>query len=399
MSGLTLRPSAGWAPLVVALLPLLASCKAPNPRYHLRISGGGGDAGSVDEAALDGPPAEPDAPGDTDDVDGPPPAASDGSLDAGPDRSGDGALDRSGTDAPTDSTRDGPPRLDTTPDSTSDPACGRGKASLTGVAEADGVAITPDGTLYFTTSDGTDGWVGRIRPGLAPEPKRLKVPGGYANWGLAVDSARSRLYVAAVSGGTIHWFDISQETPIPTARTLVTGLTEPNDLAIGKNGAVYYSHQGNGRIYQVPVGGTAVEVTTSVLGVTSLGQAPSALAFGPSGVLFAGLRSGGAIFALGLTAARESSRDPFGTFTGWVNGMAIDRAGRLYVGTYHDTDPTSLYRITADGLGVTTLISNSGRFAGMAFGRGALDCYDLYLADPQGPMRVLTVDERGLLLP
>ena len=40
-------------------------------------------------------------------------------------------------------------------------------------------------------------------------------------------------------------------------------------------------------------------------------------------------------------------------------------------------------------------VARDGRFASMAFGRGALDCNDLYVAVPSGAMRRLATDTPG----
>ena len=38
-------------------------------------------------------------------------------------------------------------------------------------------------------------------------------------------------------------------------------------------------------------------------------------------------------------------------------------------------------------------------FRGLAFGRGALDCRDLYVASQSGPLRRITTDAYGLPVP
>ena len=93
----------------------------------------------------------------------------------------------------------------------------------------------------------------------------------------------------------------------------------------------------------------------------------------------------GPIYKLILTSGLETSRAPINSWIGWANGLTHDRQGRLYVSTYHDTSPRSVLRLESNG-SVTTLTSG-GRFSSIAFGRGPLDCRDLYVADPFGPMR------------
>ena len=62
-------------------------------------------------------------------------------------------------------------------------------------------------------------------------------------------------------------------------------------------------------------------------------------------------------------------------FSGWGNGLLFDARGRLYVGSYGDDHEAALVRVDRRGAKPTPLLTGKG-FAGMAFGRGPLDCGD-----------------------
>jgi sugar lactone lactonase YvrE len=250
---------------------------------------------------------------------------------------------------------------------------------------ADGLAIDTDGTIYLLTDDTKNSYVGRIQPGRAYEPKWLTVVASPTTWGLALDSARRRLYVLVVDGpGALVAFDDIDGTP--QGRMVVTGLSNPNDVVVDSDGTVYYTNQGDRHIYAVSVdGGPAVRLTNTPLGDATQKQMPSALTLDVNEDLIVGLEPGGPLYKITLEGMSEQTRTTYGTWTGWANGLTFDRSGRLYVGIYDDTNPRDVVRLESDGS--TKVITSGGRFSSLAFGRGALDCRDLYVTDPFGPMR------------
>ena len=254
---------------------------------------------------------------------------------------------------------------------------------------ADGLAIAPDGTIYYTRAGQPEAWVGRLRPGGAPASTWVRIPGpGVRLWGLALDSRRNRLFVAAGSAQTIFQVDLSLEPP--AVRPLIDGLMLPNDLAVDGEGNVYFSERGDGKIHRVTPAGARNEVTPSSLGPQN---SPGGLAFGPDGALYAGTFNG-PIMRIELAGGVERSRAPWGDFMDRANGLAFDARGRLYVGTFSPTDDALLVRID-DGEGGPVEIQEGPHFSSMAFGRGALDCRDLYVALPSGPMRRIETDTPG----
>jgi sugar lactone lactonase YvrE len=60
-----------------------------------------------------------------------------------------------------------------------------------------------------------------------------------------------------------------------------------------------------------------------------------------------------------------------------LDGIAHDELGRIYV---TDNARGALIRFSADLSQSTTLVENLPAAANIAFGRGALDCHDLYVA-------------------
>jgi sugar lactone lactonase YvrE len=342
--------------LAVAGLLAVAGCTRSNPAYKGRVVG-------HDAKAPDG--ANPNAA----DVGQ---AGTDGAsrVDAGP------------------AANDGP----ATGDAAAAARCGSLTANVEGIANADGLVVDDDGTIYFLTDDSTHSYVGRILPGTAPVAKWVRVDNSPVTWGLAIDRARGRLYVAVVSGaGAIIRFDnITSATP--TGKAVVSGVTNPNDVVVADDGTVYYDNQGDRHIYSVSVTGQGPNrVTTTPLGSTTAQQAPAGLAVAPDGALIVGLEHGGRLYRITLADAKETSRDFYGTWTGWANALTFDRRGRLYISIYDDTAPRNVVRLEGDG-SVTSLLSG-GRYSSLTFGRGVLDCRDLYVAEPFGPMHRLHVED------
>jgi sugar lactone lactonase YvrE len=280
---------------------------------------------------------------------------------------------------------------DAGPDAFVPPAgCGTATVNVGSISNADGVVIDTDGTLYTLTDDARNSYVGRVRLGLAPQVQWLSVDNSPVTWGLALDSARKRIYVLVVSGpGALVAFDNIDGTP--AGRTVVTGLSNPNDAVVAADGTVYYTNQGDRHIYAIAAsGGPAVRVTRTVLGNAS-DQLPSALTIDADQNLIVGLEPTGNLYKIVLSGGMEQSRVAYGTWSGWANGLTFDRRGRLYVAIYHDVDPRTVIRLEPNG--TTTTIASGGRFSSIAFGRGALDCRDLYITDPYAAMRRVRIDD------
>jgi hypothetical protein len=284
------------------------------------------------------------------------------------------------------------PASDADNDSVATQACGTAVVDVSSITKSDGVAIGDDGTLYFTAVDVVDGWIGRVM-GPSVQPRWLRIPGALNLRGVVIDHARQKLYVADDGLGAILAYDLP--SPAATGVVVVSGLTGVNDLALDAAGTIYFS--GSQSIYRV-VQGQAVVISVDPVGDLAKDQGPGGLAFGADGSLIIGIRKGGPIIRLTLASGVEGGRTTFGSFDGWVNGLALDRSGRLYAGMYDLTVNTSVMRIEPDGL-TSAPVAGGGRFASLAFGRGPLDCHDLYVANVGGAMVRVHTDTPGLALP
>jgi sugar lactone lactonase YvrE len=166
----------------------------------------------------------------------------------------------------------------------------------------------------------------------------------------------------------------------------VTGLLVPNDAVVGPDGAVYFSDQGDGRIH-----GVSPDGITRIVTPVPIPGGPAGLAFGNQGELYVGVSTDGPIYRLNLVDGVEMSRARFGALIAWANGLAVDPAGHLYVSTYSLLGQGQVWRVPANGLEATIILTGAS-FGSMAFGRGALDCLDLYVAVPVGPLQRLRAD-------
>jgi hypothetical protein len=375
-----------WIGLVVSAGLQFAACTDHNPRYRPRVVTDGGGGGRDVSTPVDAP-ARPDT-----------------ASDQSPASDSEPPVDVAAADGP--APPDGPPVVpdtgnpdlaampDTTPDLPPDafvpPAgCGTMTTNVALVANADGVVVDTDGVIYTLTDDATNSYVGRIPPGGTAEADWLSVDDSPTTWGLALDSAAQTIYVLVVDGpGALVRFRGIKAAA--TGDSYYSGINNGNDVVVGPNGWVYYTQQSDFNVYAILPDRTRRKVTTTPVGSAS--QLPAGLTFDPDGNLIVGLEEG-PLFRLSLTSGVESGRVQLSGWTGWANGLAHDYRGRLYVAQYHDTQSRTIVRLDITGNAVTgsTTVATGGRFSSIAFGRGPLDCRDLYIADPFGPMRRVRV--------
>jgi sugar lactone lactonase YvrE len=252
-------------------------------------------------------------------------------------------------------------------DAAVEPECGSEHLPAAQITGTEGLAIAPDGTLYYSQ----DGAVGRRRPGMAPENTWVAVPNTKTIYGLAFDDESRMLYVAAVSSATI--FKIDTAAASPEATVLYSPASGANGLIIGPDGAVYYS--GGGKVYRVDLQGARTEVTASSV------SGANGLFFESPTTLLVLAYSQAKIFRLTLNASmHETARDTAATVTGnnvGLDGIARDEQGRWYIG---DNGADRLVRFQPDWTGQETLVPGISAAANVVFGRGALDCADVYVA-------------------
>lgn len=387
LSQLALGPRRARVFLAAALATLLVSgCRSDIPRpIDVDLTDAGRDGG---RDGLDIRPADAGDSLTRDGSDGPGPA------DAGDTRLADMAVPADMAAPPPDMAPLPPDVAPPPPDmALARPGCGSQRPDVSGIQNANGLAIGMDGTIYFTQSAAPVGWVGRLRPGMAVEARWVSVPDGAQLLGLAVDSMRQRLYVSSASGHIIHQIALGGATPTLTPFTRDVDL--PNKLVVGTGGVVYFADSDT-RIYRVLPAGDLYESTSQRFGNT-----PSAgLAFTKAGALLVGTLNNGPLYQLTLDGGVERGGRPMlGTYRGWTEAIAVDENGRIYVSTHGATGPDSqVIRLDADGNGPVPLLSGPS-FRGLAFGRGALDCRDLYVASQNGPLRRITTDSYGLPVP
>ena len=392
----------GWArPAHFALVTLLlaggAACTEPNGAYRRARNFDTGVNPAMD-AGVESPTPSADAeePADTmplpSDAPAPPEDQADPVIDAAVSPELPPPVDEAPDFSP-------PADLPAMPDSAPEViagACGSRQIDVSSITASDAVAIGSDGTLYFTFDDGVNGWVGRIRPPVGAQPqdidrRYLRIDNARVISGLVFDRAGTKLYVASVSGEAILAFDLSG--PVPDGSRVIGEVDAINDLAVGPDGTLYYSRQSDRNVYAV-VDGSPVKVTATPIGVVAQDQSPAALVFGLDGTLFVGMRKGGRIFRLEIVNHQERARVTWSDLSVWANGLAVDDQGSLHVGVYSETASGRVVVVAPDG-SMHSDVLTEGRFAGMAFGRGPLDCQDLYVTSPNGPMQRLHRPRRG----
>jgi sugar lactone lactonase YvrE len=216
---------------------------------------------------------------------------------------------------------------------------------------------------------------------------------------MAIDGARGVLYyTAGTPTAELQAVDLAAAAPKP--RTVYRGLIDPNDVAVGPDGNVYVSDQGDGQIYSFTPAGQKTRVTRSPLGVPAEYSGPAGLAFAADGTLVVGIKGNVPLVRLTLAGGLEMVRASFGMVNEWVNGLAYDERGRLYVALFNQTETRDVVRLDSD-TAVPVPVVKAGQFSTIAFGRGELDCHDLYVSDPAPGMvvRRMRTDTRGLATP
>ncbi len=283
----------------------------------------------------------------------------------------------------------------TAPDASSDPdagpgGCGTMTPPLAMIQATEGLAIADDGTVYFSQT----GHLGRWVPGATdPEPDWVTLTGATTVWGVAIDDA-GLVYVATprVTGGrngTI--WRVDPASPTPQELYVATTTTDrPNGLTIGPDGAAYYSDFGGGHVYRVDSTGNRTTVTASVLG------SPNGVLFDADGTLLVLEYGSGNVQRLTLDSNHtETGRTLVADAadgTGNPDGLARDELGRYYV---TDNGGGEVIRFDAGFTNPTPVLNGTNAAANMAFGRGALDCEDLFVTS-SGALRRIDAGAAGV---
>lgn len=275
------------------------------------------------------------------------------------------AVDGGGTETGLGAWSDGTPRLNTSPCPRPDP-CGTDIIPLASVRGTEGIAIAPDGTLYYSQS----GAVGRRLPGAASENAWLPLPGANPVWGMAFRDDGMLFVGTPALGGTIYRIDTTQ-APVAEVHYATAGTA--NGVTLAPDGSVVYSDFNGGRVYRVDDAGTRSQVTASAI------SQPNGVMFDDDGTLLVVSYATGQILRLTLDASfAETSRVVAGTMAGSaLDGIAKDVLGRYYLS---DNSGGRLLRTDSSFGSVEILLTGVTRAANIAFGKGALDCLDVYVA-------------------
>jgi streptogramin lyase len=270
-------------------------------------------------------------------------------------------------------------------------SCGGTHVNLNGITATPALAMDTDGTLYFIREMGTQVWVGRVLPGQAPDPSWKALPASVQIRGMIVDGQRKLLYLANFSGNAIFSIKTTDSMPAATA----TGVAAPHGLAVGDDGFLYVTIS-DGQVLRMSPDLAGWNVThATAMPMFPAGQRGLALAFGPSGDLFVG-SSSGAIKRFRVAAGKLSDPVDQTGVLGAVNALAFDIDGRLYVASTVGTTSQALNQIAPGALVALPVVGVTGRLSALAFGRGALDCHDLYVADLAGAAKRVMVAQPGL---
>ena len=317
---------------------------------------------------------------------------------------GGSAMAGSGVDASVDAS------VDTTQAGSPPAACGSATSGVSTVSGARGIAVDRDGIMYFTRESGGRGYIGRVLPGAAPESAWFPIgPVGQPVAGSTprvLRSHRQRGYLVVsdpgLQGGVAYTVNVAGPSPyLGQTTSAIPGI---HGLAIAADGGVFIS-RGDGHIDRwMPDSYEFIHGRASTAPIFPAGQRVLGLAFGPDGQLYMGSSNGGIKRARVVQVAARDFRlmdvVDHGSFTGAANDLAVDVDGRVYVADHTGTTGTRLAIVPPGGTGAVQRIDAIlGRLAGLAFGRGVLQCDDLYITDVGGPAFRYGVGRLALDLP
>ena len=263
--------------------------------------------------------------------------------------------------------------------------CGKERPKLDAIKTAEGLAIGPDGTIYFTQPFGAaaSNFLGRYKPPYTEVETKWVDLGGKA-LGITIDPKRATLFAGSRDRKKLLAVTLSTN---PVVTELADAEPTINGVTLGEDGAIYYTDQGSGQVYRVTQAGVKSQVTTRPV------EDANGIAFGPDGRLYVLSYAKAIVTRLLLKGGKESSREIVAEISGGKNadGITFDKQGRLYV------TAGALFRISQDGKKVESLGEAYG--ANADFGSGALSCSDLYTAGNGKGIARFQNDTEGLDVP
>ena len=275
-------------------------------------------------------------------------------------------------------------------------ACGSQTSQVTGISGAKSIAVDRDGIIYYTRENGGRAYIGRILPGGMPEPMWYTVSAngqpvmGSTPRMLRTHRQKGYLVVAdpGLQGGKAFTLNIAGTIPnVVQSTSAIAGI---HGLAIAADGGVFISGADGHVDRWMPDSYTYIFDRVSTAPIFPAGQRVFGLAFGLDGQLYMGSSNGGLkrgrVVQLSATDFQLMDVVDHGSFTGAANDLAVDVDGRVYVADHTGNTRTRLAIVPPGGVGTVQRIDAIlGRLSGLAFGRGNLQCDDLYVTDLGGP--------------
>ena len=267
---------------------------------------------------------------------------------------------------------------------------------MTGITGARGIAIDRDGILYYTRESGGRGYIGRILPNGTADPTWFTIgPPGMPAMGstprmLRTHRQKGFLVVADPGLQTGIAFTVNIAGTLPNIAQTTSPIAGIHGLAVAPDGGVFIS-RGDGHVDRwQPDQYTYMYDRVSTTPIFPAGQRVLGMTFGLDGQLYMGSSNGGIkrarVVQLSATDFQLMDVVDHGTFLGTANDLAVDVDGRVYVADHTGNTRTRLAIVPPGGVGTVQRIDAIlGRLSGLAFGRGNLQCDDLYVTDLGGP--------------